>query len=449
MGEIFDEEIPNWKQTCEAIEEWVGRLEQSENLDVPIWVSRATDDPHWQQEILLELASGSLNLSKISGDVLQLAVRMVDEPKQLVPTIEKLHELHKKRPWYGIWEDLPTVVQMFRSTPWLGFLREVILEEGIAIVEEVRWLACLARAMEITSVLPSYPEKVSMPEWAKRYPEPLHPELGFLAALSSEAERTAEKILGKDFPPPERLRKELEALKALVKAHPERSTLARRLENLQARLQQGQTTVSPARLEHLRAKVRRAIRREFFRQVQDNLRAAIEEALKRLLDLPQIPDWIWQPKHGNALRGILDCKQYGRTWACQLGIQLLRRRCGPPPWRPWEAKPNQEFLARLQQRGIDPEPWVHPAGPVEAVGDNGRRVWLAMEQDPLEIFQLGAYMNTCLAPPGIFFLQRHCRCRRCQQAGVICSGSAGQRGRALSASYLKDFCSVDLPSLLP
>jgi len=399
LEEIFNEEIPDWKHTCEAIEEWVGRLEQSENLDVPIWVSRATDDPHWQQEILLELASGSLNLSKISGDVLQLASRMVDEPKQLVPTIEKLQELWEKDRYSGIWEDLPTVVQMFRSTPWLGFLREAILEEGIAIVEEVRWLACFARKMEITSVLPSYPEKVSMPEWAERYPEPLHPELGFLAALSSEAERTAEKILGKDFPPRERLRKELEALKGLVKAHPERSMLARRLENLQARVQQRQTTVSPARLEHLRAKLRRAIRREFLRQVQDNLRAAIGEALQRLLDLPQIPDWIWQPKHRNALMGILDCRHYRRReWAYRLGIQLLRRRCGPPPWRPWEAKPNQEFLAELQRRGIHPEPWVHPSGPVEAVGDNGRRVWLTLEQDPLEILQMGAYFNTCLSP---------------------------------------------------
>jgi len=394
---IFWDEIPNWKRTWAAIVEWVGTLEQSDNLHVPILVSQATDDPHWQQAILLELASSSLNLSKIFDDALSLAIQMIDETKQLVPTIEKLEKLREKDPEFEHWGGLPAVVQMFRPTPWLRFLRETILEEGIAILKEVPWLAHLAGAVKIPAVLPPYPETVSIPEWAERYPEPLHAELGFLAALSPEAQRTAKRILAKDFPPSEGLLEEVEVLKALVKAHPERRMLARRLENLQVRLQQEQRAVSPARLEHLRSKLRRAIRREVFRQVQENLRASIGETLKRLLDVPELPDWIWQPKHRDVLIGIWHCKK-DIGWAYQLGIQLLRRRCGPPPWRPWEAKPNQEFLAQLRQEGIDPEPWVHPTGPVEAVGDNGRRVWLALEQDPLEIFQMGAYFNTCLSP---------------------------------------------------
>jgi len=72
----------------------------------------------------------------------------------------------------------------------------------------------------------------------------------------------------------------------------------------------------------------------------------------------------------------------------ELGIRLLRQRCASSPWNLVNDPANQAFLARLRERGIKPEPWLHPPTPRLWTGANGRQVRLVFEDDPLEIFQL-------------------------------------------------------------
>ncbi len=392
LDDFFDGRIQNDKQACEALSEWLELLDQSENLHVPVWVSQASPDSSQRKAILLALATSGMDLSKIPGEVLSLAVQMIDQVDELLPTVKSLQRI-----WKTDWasDSLEPLIRFFRATPWLAFLREAIQQKQISLIEELAKKFALAEALEIKPAIPPYPAKTSVPEWAQQYPEPLHSDLALLAAVSPKAQSIAEKILRKDFPSAEGLRQEIATLESLVPAHPERIRLSRRLENLRARLQDSHRKVSSVRLEHLRSKIRRAIRQAFFRYLQESLQNALSEAIQRMLGVCQVPDWIWHPLHQNTFLGILKLRSQ-QKWAYRLGVQLLRRRCGPPPWRPWDAKPNQRFLHQLRKHGIDPEPWVSPAGPVEAVGDNGRRVWLALEQDPLEIIQLGTYLNTCL-----------------------------------------------------
>jgi hypothetical protein len=79
-------------------------------------------------------------------------------------------------------------------------------------------------------------------------------------------------------------------------------------------------------------------------------------------------------------------------------LRLLRLRCGPPPWSLVDDPANREFFARMEQRGVHMRPWLHPPAASRFTGANGRVVYLQFENDPLEIFQMGSYFNTCLSP---------------------------------------------------
>jgi hypothetical protein len=52
----------------------------------------------------------------------------------------------------------------------------------------------------------------------------------------------------------------------------------------------------------------------------------------------------------------------------------------------------------MRQRGLNLAPWVHPTPPRAVTADNGVKVWLALEEDPLEVLLMGARFNTCLSP---------------------------------------------------
>ena len=82
----------------------------------------------------------------------------------------------------------------------------------------------------------------------------------------------------------------------------------------------------------------------------------------------------------------------------KLGIRLLHKRCGPPPWNLIEDPKNQAFLKQLRDLGINTDPWIQPHRPLERIGKNGIKVKLIFEEDPLEIFYMGGHFKTCLSP---------------------------------------------------
>src|SRR5262249_26692754 len=116
--------------------------------------------------------------------------------------------------------------------------------------------------------------------------------------------------------------------------------------------------------------------------------------LRETLAVEQLPDWLLQPRQLRVIRAIPALPQAFRC----LAWRLLRVRCGAPPWRLADEPANQEFIARLKAFGIDPDPWINPPAAKRYEARNGAALWLAIEQDPLEIFQMGSHFETCLSP---------------------------------------------------
>jgi hypothetical protein len=81
-----------------------------------------------------------------------------------------------------------------------------------------------------------------------------------------------------------------------------------------------------------------------------------------------------------------------------LASRLLRLRSLPPPWDLQDDEPNRNFIEEMQRRSIHMDVWVKGVGVMEMEGPKGQKVRLQLEDDPLEIFFMGAHFKTCLTP---------------------------------------------------
>lgn len=213
------------------------------------------------------------------------------------------------------------------------------------------------------------------PEWVHRYPHALHEALKRLAAVTTDAETVAQRMLAKDLPSPGALAREIAALEDLLRTRPGDSHLGTRLANLLTR-QSNAPTLSPARLDNLRTRLDLTASRlwveYWLRQLEEQVRAK----LRTLLGGANIPDWVWNEANLRLVSAV--GKLEGRVR--ELGVQLLRRRCGPPPWD-FHAEPaNQGFLAMLRARGVDPGPLVDPPADISIDDAQGRRYQLLIRR---------------------------------------------------------------------
>jgi len=78
---------------------------------------------------------------------------------------------------------------------------------------------------------------------------------------------------------------------------------------------------------------------------------------------------------------------------------MFRVRCGPPPWDLRDAPQNRVFVESLPH--LDWTPWIDGVGTVTVTPVPDRRLHLVLEDDPLEIFRMGAHFQTCLSPGAI------------------------------------------------
>ena len=233
------------------------------------------------------------------------------------------------------------------------------------------------------------------PEWIHRYPLALHEALTRLAAVTADAEPVAQRVLAKDLPPPEAIASEIAALRDLLRTRPGNTHLESRLANRLAR-QSSASAVSPARLDNLRTRLELNASRLWIENWLRQMEEQVHAKLRTLLGSANIPDWVWNEANLRLVSAVSELE--GRVR--ELGLQLIRRRCGPPPWD-FHAEPaNQEFLALLRERGVDPGPLVDPPADISIEDAKGRRYQLGFERDPLEVLRMGEPFDTCLSPDG-------------------------------------------------
>ena len=339
----------------------------------------------------IELAEAGLEDFDIADDLLRCAWSLDRRPARFakITTTLNAHDGDQKE----IAERVTAVETCLRDAGWTGVTGGLVLDGEVKLLCDVGRCLAMIRAVQGEVEAPIRPTVEEIPDWARRYPETLRPVLGTLSGVTDDAERIAGRVLGKDCPDPESVRREISALEQRLSEHLDDPHLTRRLRNLRARLESGQA-VSPVRLGRLKDKLEHAVRRSLVVALQARLQVGLEARLKQVLEADAIPGWMFEPPQVRVFAPMLRLSRAFRN----LGLRLFRRRLGPPPWNLVEDPANQAFLARLSKRGVNLEPWLNPPPPSAWTGSNGRNVVLAFEDDPLEIFQMGWHFSTCLSP---------------------------------------------------
>lgn len=232
------------------------------------------------------------------------------------------------------------------------------------------------------------------PRWIADYPPSLATALARLATTDPEAERTARRRTAADLPERDALKREAAALRARRPLGPRQ---ARRLANLEARIATPRPP-TPARLARLAAKLEVAAIERGAERFAATLTRAASERLASRLGIQAPPDWTSDRMLWSILLALVELDPADRA----LAGRLLRARAGPLPWDLRDDPANQAFLARLSARGVDAGAWLDDARRVVA-GADGKPVELALCDDPLEVFAMGAHFETCLAPGGSNF----------------------------------------------
>lgn len=179
--------------------------------------------------------------------------------------------------------------------------------------------------------------------------------------------------------------------------------------------------VSGARATRLRRKIERATSRTAYERWKDALQ---EKTREILADYLGVEGSLASLDEGRLVEALLSVVRLNPS-VQELAKRLLRARAGPPPWDLREARPNQDFLQKMTQRGLCLTPWLDHQ-PQQAETKDGTPLTLRLEPDPLEIFLMGHHFDTCLSPGAFNYFSVFSNAADINKAVLFARDSAGR-----------------------
>jgi len=361
-----------------------------------------THDEARAAELFLELHRRELSAVYISPACIRVAVAAGgDDPALAAALIEALRaqEYVSER---ALERTAGALVELFRRQGSAEVVRELMLAgQSRRVLDCGRKLALLSRVRPGAVPRPEWrSEATALPAWTRRYPSALADSLRLLCASHGDSRAAAARILARDLPDPDALRAQIAGVEARLArvGEGEAAGLERRLRTLRDRLRTPRLP-SPARLERLAGKLRRAATEAMYEDWEERLDAALRRWLPAHLGMPEAQEWMFAPATLAILPALSELRGNERA----LARTLLVARAGERPWDLREAEQNRAFVASLERRGIDPRPWIDGIGEVECATPKGERLRLALEEDPIEVLAMGAHFDTCLSPGAFNF----------------------------------------------
>jgi len=359
-----------------------------------------TGTPELAGPFFESLYAASNSIADYDISILRLASYISrDDPETFGSIAEAIRRLEEKNP---LPPEARITVEALCSAGQSPLIREFILtSQFVDLLDCGRKLVLLKAAghREIPQPMCLRGDEQA-PQWAMRLPESLHASLAALSAVDPGAEQTASNILSSDFPDPRKLNLEIISIQKRIETLNGQTSeyLQRRLAGLKERAIR---TKEPGikRLENLKAKLVRATQRAMLLRWKNQLDELLGPCLKKLIGIDDIPGWLVEPRNLAILASAATLPEAHR----KLAYRLFRKRAGTPPWDLREDDANDKFLESVSKRGIDVHPWLDGIGLRTVQGGNGRMVRLALENDPLEIFLMGSYFQTCLSPGAMNF----------------------------------------------
>lgn len=372
-----------------------GDEDRAEPIDPDILLSLAimTEDATQAGALVSALAAQPVEDWYLPTDLLSFAYQLDGGRRHFGQLVAKLQVTFAQEEDFAI-AALRVTVAHLETRGWQGLATDLILDGHVKrLVQLGQRLQVLAQ-FDLAVPPPSpLPPQEDIPDWINPYPQSLHPVLWLLASLHPAAQKAAGRILKKDFPDDSQLQQEIVVLRQKLAEDPAQPFLEQRLANLEQRLISPRP-VSDQRMARLEEKLLRLVAQQALAVWEEEIDDALRPALAEEFAVGELPDWVFKTRQLQVIVNLLQLREEFR----RLGLRLLRLRCGPPPWSLVDDPANKQFIAKMEQRGVQMEPWLNPPAPRSFTASNGRAVHLQFENDPLEIFQMGRYFNTCLSP---------------------------------------------------
>ncbi|MBC8181751.1 hypothetical protein H8E88_11580 [candidate division KSB1 bacterium] len=338
----------------------------------------------------IELVNTGLHNNYYSHEVLKCAY-ILDEKNGWFPELVKILDKAEEKD-SAICNKIMLFDKQLKKAGWHELSRHLVLNGRMSQLQTISPYLNFFQAIKVQIDAPAYSSSQKNPCWLNQYPKEFVNELNILSQIAPDAKKATAKILDKDIPNSDNLEKEINRTETLLSKKPNGVNLTKRLQNLR-KYQSSIDKVSPARLENLKKKLNQKIERLLITIWQKSLKLEFEKEIINQLGISEAPEWLFKDRQIQVLSSMFQLTPSFR----KLGLRLFKLRCGPPPWNLLHAPANQAFLNKLRLRGINPEPWLNPPNQQAKTGKNGQVVTLSFENDPLEIFQMGNYFQTCLS----------------------------------------------------
>ncbi len=235
--------------------------------------------------------------------------------------------------------------------------------------------------------------------WIAFYPSALETLLSELAEVAPDAGAIAERLLSKAFPRPTHVARELREVERRL-AEAERTTeqwLAKRLrirrDNLRERIR-APVMPSAGRLARLQQKLRRRIDHEQWARFVARCSGVLGGLLRSRWQLPEDAEKLLAPPFDELTYAVL--RLTGRSR--ELGLWILGRRLRSAADDYRDEPANSEFLASLQESGVEIEPWLDTDFSLSVADGRGPAYTLRFTRDPLDVLLMGKHFDTCLSP---------------------------------------------------
>jgi len=298
--------------------------------------------------------------------------------------------------------EIVTASSLLTSLASDPFLRPAIVRRILA--DDRKTLRRIASAQQLSVALGDKPplhdyRASDIEDWMSIYPEEFRTELKNLVQHTSRAEAICKEILGKEFPNPQHLQSEIDAIASKLDRiggieHPgKRSHLKQRLDNLRDRLQQP-AIASPARIANLNEKLRWRVEHECIERFVESSRDRIVPILCDRYQIDQLPDELLNPPLDAVLADTLKLSQPMKELGLRLIFETLSRST-----RKFDSEPaNVTFQSDLEQKGINIDPWLSDTFETRAKTSGGIPYRLSFTRDVIDFLLMGFHFGTCLSP---------------------------------------------------
>lgn len=314
--------------------------------------------------------------------------------------------------WVPILKKLDDDYELGELVQFVGtHLQDQRLRGNIAIwlvhdrIKDVRQLLLyLQAALQMGVTLPPLAGTKEACAWMKRYPQALQGQLGELQGITPAAEAIAARILGKEFPVPEDLEREQEAIRGRLDSAAAQQdlrlhqALKKRMDNLTHRLAHPEGVTSQ-RLQTLADKLSQRIDYEVAQYAMRHCHARITKCVEDRFHVQSLPKDPLESPMDQLFLGMLQLSDPMK----ELGLSLLCKSWVDPTCDFRTEPPNVAFMEAMGQRGVNLDPWLDPSFQQTATDAKGEPYRLYFTRHIEDVLLMGFHFDTCLSPDGVNF----------------------------------------------